>query len=500
MARVFKLSKSRLLAYRQCPKRLWLQTHRPELAEVDAATSAVMANGTEVGEVFRTLRPDGFLIDTDTLADALSITRQALRDKPGTPIFEATFEADDTLVRLDMLAPANRGFRLVEVKSSTSVKHYHLDDAAIQTWVAQRAGIPVNDVAIAHIDNRFIYPGSAHYAGLFAEQSINDEVAQRLPQVIHWIKDAQAMLAGTEPRLEAGAQCHDPFACPFIEYCAPAVDGPEFPVDILPRNHRLVNALKAEGYADLREVPDQRLENELHQKVLRVTKTGQAELDEEGRKFVRELPYPRFHLDFETIAFAVPRWQGTSPYQQVPFQFSCHVELVPGTVVPFAFLSTDGTDPRRPFAEALIKAVSISGLPGLNMANAQTAPILVYNATFERSRIKELAAAFPDLADQLGAINERIVDLLPIARAHYYHPEMRGSWSLKAVLPTIGAGLDYDGMAVANGGMAQDAYLELIAPETPENDREALRQGLLDYCALDTYALVQLAEFFARKS
>lgn len=499
MSHAFKLSKSKLLAFRQCPRRLWLQTHRPELAEVDKATSAVMASGTNVGEVFRSLYAEGVLIDTDTLGEALSMTRDVLRDSPTQPIFEATFEAGDVLVRLDMLAPTDGGYRLVEVKSSTSVKHYHWDDAAIQTWVAGQAGIPIADTAIAHIDNRFIYPGDEQYQGLFAEQSINDEVAERLPQVIHWVRDAQAMLADAEPCIEVGAHCHDPFSCPFINYCSPAVDGPEFPVDILPRNYRLVNVLKAKGYADLREVPDELLEKELHQKVLRVTKTGRAELSEDGRAIVRALLYPRFYLDFETIAFAVPRWKGTWPYQQVPFQFSCHMELGLGTVAPVFFLSTDGEDPRRAFAEALIKAVGVSPYPGMNVANIETAPVLVYNAAFERSRIKELVTCFSDLADELLAINERMIDLLPITREHYYHPEMRGSWSLKAVLPTIGAGLGYEGMAVANGGMAQDAYLELISPETSECRREELRQGLLDYCALDTYALVQLVEFFSKE-
>ncbi len=499
MPKVFKLSKSKLLAFRQCPKRLWLQTHCPELAKVDDGTLAIMASGTNTGEVFRSLYANGVLIDAETLSEALSMTIDVLHESQNAPIFEATFEAGDVLVRIDMLAPSAHGYRLVEVKSSTSVKNYHLDDAAIQTWVAKQAGLEIIETAIAYINNRFVYPGESQYEGLFAEQCINEEVAERLPQVIHWVREAQSMLAEIEPRIMAGEQCYEPFSCPFINHCTPIGDIPEFPVDILPRNYRLVNALKAEGYVDLREVPDERLEKSFHQKVLRVTKTGQAELSEEGRAIARALPYPRFYLDFESIAFAVPRWKGTRPYQQVTFQFSCHVELAPGTHVPLSFLSMDGEDPRRAFAEALIKAVNLKALPGLEVTSIERAPVLVYNAAFECSRIKELAAFFPDLTDELLAINDRIVDLLPIARAHYYHPEMRGSWSLKAVLPTIGAGVGYEGMTVADGGMAQDAYLELVASDTPACRREELRQGLLDYCALDTYALLQLVEFFSKE-
>lgn len=498
MSRQYKLSKSKLLAFRQCPKRLWLQTHHPERADYDDATTAIMAAGTEVGEVFRTLYPAGVLIDGEDLGDALLKTRDLLQAEPKRPIFEATLEACDVLVRVDMLSPEADGFRLVEVKSSTSVKPYHLDDAAIQTWVVTQAGIPVKQTAIAHIDSRFVYPGNSEFSGLFTEQAIDPEVSERLPQVVRWVSDAKAMLAGDEPCITAGDQCHQPFDCPFLAYCAPNVDEPEFPVEILPRNYRLVAQLKDEGYSDLREVPEERLAREIHRKVLRVTKSGQAELSDEGRRIARSLPYPRYYLDFETIAFAVPRWVGTRPYQQVPFQFSCHVELAPGIVAPSAFLSTDGADPRRAFAEALIEAVNPKIFADMPVSGSKPGPVMVYNATFERSRINELAAYFPDLADKLVAINERIADLLPITREHYYHPEMRGSWSLKAVLPTIGADLSYDGMAVANGGMAQEAFLEMIDPETPVDRKEELRQGLLDYCALDTYALLQLVDFFSK--
>lgn len=499
----FKLSKSRLLAYRQCPRRLWLQTHRPELAMADTASAAWMASGTEAGEVFRSLHPEGILIDTDDLGEALRQTRTLLASQPRKALFEATLEAGDVLVRIDLLAPDEAGYRLVEAKSSTSVKDYHLDDAAIQTWVAQAAGLSVTGTAIAHINREFVYPGQQHYQGLFAETRIDQEVAARLPFISSWVKDAQATLAGKEPDIPPGEQCEQPFSCPFWMHCQPATSGTaDYPVTILPRSQRLVEELKREGYADLREVPEERLENERQRTVWRATQSGQAIVGEEIRYLARTLPYPRYYLDFETIAFAAPRWAGTRPYQQVPFQFSCHTEIASGIVLPAAYLDCDGNDPRRDFAETLIATVDPAKLAKMGLdapagASPQPGPILVYNAAFERSRISELAAAFPDLAPALHAINTRLVDLLPPTRAHYYHPAMHGSWSLKAVLPTIEPGLAYEGMAVANGGDAQTAYLELISPETSAERRAALRQGLLDYCALDTYGLLRLVAFFA---
>lgn len=502
----FKLSKSRLLAYRQCPRRLWLQTHHPELAIADTASTAWMASGTEAGEVFRSLHPEGMLIDTDNLGEALRETRMLLASQRRQPLFEATLEAGDVLVRIDLLAPDEAGYRLVEAKSSTSVKDYHLDDAAIQTWVAQTAGLSVTGTAIAHINREFVYPGQQHYQGLFAETRIDQEVAARLPFISSWVKDAQATLAGKEPDIPPGEQCEQPFSCPFWVHCQPATSGTaDYPVTILPRSQRLVEELKREGYADLREVPEERLENEHQHIIWRATQSGQAFVGEEIRSVARALPYPRYYLDFETIAFAVPHWAGTRPYQQVPFQFSCHIELAPGIVLPVAYLECAGNDPRRDFAETLIATVDPAKLAKMGLDTpagvaAQASPILVYNAAFERSRISELATAFPDLTPALHAINARLVDLLPLTRAHYYHPAMHGSWSLKAVLPTIEPGLAYDGMEVTNGGDAQAAYLELIAPETPTARREAVRQGLLDYCALDTYGLLRLVAFFSGKN
>lgn len=498
MSRTFKLSKSRLLSYRQCPKRLWLQTHSPELAEVSESTAAIMSAGTSAGEVFHSLYPEGILVDCEDLGEALRLTQRLLEEHPKAPIFEATFEAGDVLVRLDMLAPSEDGFRLVEVKSSTRVKDYHLDDAAIQTWVARQAGIPVSETCVAHINNQFVYPGDQNYQGLFVEQQVNAEVAERQEQIIHWVRDAQTMLANPEPCIAPGEQCTLPFACPFLCYCDPATEAPEYPVEMLPYGGKLIAELKEAGFNDLRDVPEERLSKEKHLRILRATKSGTPELAQEGRDIARHLPYPRFYLDFETIAFAVPQWANSRPYQQIPFQFSCHVEPAPGFSMPSAFLSTTNEDPRRPFAEALIAALKPKFLEEFELDSLPPGPVLVYNASFERTRVKELAAHFPDLAEDLLAINERMVDLLPIARNHYYHPEMKGSWSIKAVLPTIGSGLDYEGMAVANGGMAQEAFSEMISPETSPERKEELRQGLLDYCALDTYALLQLVGHFSK--
>ena len=213
------LSKSRLLAYRQCPKRLWLQVHRPELQEVSGETVMAFGQGHTVGAVAQGLQPDRILIETDNLSEALVATRRVLAEQPGRPIFEATFEHEGLLIRADIMTPEADGYRMTEVKASTRVKDYHLIDCAIQTWVCQQAGIPITRTELAHVDTGFIYPGGGEYQGLFHAVDVNTDIEPILIEVSVWVDDAQRLLAEEEPAVETGPHCHAPFDCPLLGYC-----------------------------------------------------------------------------------------------------------------------------------------------------------------------------------------------------------------------------------------------------------------------------------------
>lgn len=449
-----------------------------ELAE------ARMRDGNHVGEVARDLFPGGTLIDTLDRNAALKLTSEELANGR-RPIFEAAFLVEDVLVRTDILLPTDKGGALLEVKSSTGVKDYYLEDISVQSWVMKEAGCFPERSVLMHINNAFVYPGNNQYQGLFTEVDVSGEVAMRIDYVPDWVAAARKTLARTEePDNEPGDQCTNPFPCPFIAHCLPPEADVEYPIEILPYDKKMAEQLRAEGYRDLRDVPEEKFSNPKHIRVHRVTKSGKAELDQEAIDAVRKLPYPRYYLDFETIAFSVPIWAGTSPYKQIPFQWSCHVEHADGTMTHLEFLDISGGDPRRAFAQTLIEAIGTSG------------PIVVYNAPFEGSRMKELAEAFPDLAAQLLSAVDRLFDLLPLARNHYYHPAMRGSWSIKAVLPTIAPELDYSNLSVSHGGMAQAAFLELIGAELSEGDKTELKTALLAYCKQDTLAMIKLQNAF----
>lgn len=484
----YGLSKSRIVAWKQCPKRLWLQIHRHDLLEVSDEAERGFQIGYEVGAVAQGLYLNGILIEDDSdLSAALLSTKAAIETHPGRPIFEATFQHDGLLVRVDVMLPTANGYRMVEVKSSTSVKPYHIDDCAIQTWVLGQNGIALNAVELAHIDTSFIYQGEGNYSGLFQHENLDEVIHPLLELVPEWIHQARDTLSGDEPAIAPGAQCDDPFECPFKTYCNRNIvqpEEPQFSLDILYRMQGAAKeALREKGYVDACLVPAEYL-NETQQWIQRVSQSGVADLAPQAALALQDLPYPRYYLDFETINLAVPRWANTSPYRtQVPFQWSCHIENSLGNLQHEMFLDVTGNDPRRACAEQIIAVLGNDG------------PVFVYFQSFEKGRIAELAQLFPDLSASLLAINERIVDLLPIAQANYYHPEMKGSWSIKAVLPTIAPDLDYTQLAVGNGGDAQEAYREIVHPDTPDARKLELTKGLREYCKLDTLAMVRLAWF-----
>ncbi len=472
------LSKSRIISHRQCPKRLWLTVHRPDLLNNTNNQVAIQA-GQTVGVIARNLVPGGVLIDAEDLRLALQQTTRALAAKPRAPIFEGTVQHDGVLVQADLLIPQARGWRMVEVKSSASVKPYQVEDAAIQSWVLREAGIPLVGEGIAHINTAFVYPGDDDYDGLLVEQRQNEAVAALLPEVPQWVEAARKTLSSKrEPKIEPDAQCTDPFPCPFQAHCIPEQDG--YPVDILPYAGKLAAQLRAEGYADLRDVPQERLSNPRHLQIWRATRNGKPFLNPALRETLRALPYPRYYIDFETLNPAIPLWAGTRPFQQIPFQWSCHIQQQDGSVQHQAFLADGPDDPRPEFIRSLLAAVGTSG------------PVLVWNQTFEQTRLQELAAAFPKLAGKIQKVIDRLVDLLPLFREYYYHPDMRGSWSIKAVSPTIAPDLAYDDLDVGDGMQAQEAFRFILSQEIAADLKESKRQALLAYCERDTLAMVRV--------
>ncbi len=483
---------------------MWLELNARIEPQHSTAAQSRIDTGHQVGDIARQLAdPEhkGVLLDAqrDGFENVFKRTAELLQTPQ--PIFEAGFKTDNALAFADIMLPdAQSGaneWHMVEVKSSGSVKAYHLDDIAIQSHIARQAGVPLKTVALAHIDTSFVYPGNGKYFGLLKASDLTEATFARSEEIATLITEAQHVAELPEaPDIAIGPQCHKPFECGFLFYCAEGLAIGEtegaadagFDINVIPGPYTKDFRLFKEAHPDaaLADIPEALL-NDMQKRVRDCSLTGEIYFDADAaKKSTHPNKRPAYFVDFETINLAVPIWAGTKPYQQIPFQYSLHVLDENNQLQHCEFLDLSGEDPSRQFAETLIQHMGEHG------------PVYVYNAAFEGGKLAELANRYADLSPALLAIRKRLVDLQPITKHNYYHPDQYGSWSIKNVLPTVAPELSYQQLnGVQDGQMAIDAYYEAIQPETTPARKAEIHNQLLAYCKLDTLAMVKLWEYLA---
>ena len=351
----------------------------------------------------------------------------------------------------------------------------------------RNVGLNIKSISLGHIDKQFVYQGDGDYADLLIAEDITDEAIELEAQVVALIADARVAAGGYMPDLPVGAHCSKPYDCQFFGYCWP-VDA-EYPVMGLGGGKAKLATWVEAGCRDIRDVDIESITSPGQHRIHRISCSGEAEVLDGARMELEALAYPRYYLDFETIGPAVPIWKGTRPYKAIAIQWSCHIDDGPTgnsseSLRHEEFLDLSGEPPMRPLAERMIECLGESG------------PILMYT-TYEKTVITEFMTMFPDLADPLEKIIDRLVDLHPIVKEHYYHPNMLGSWSIKAVSPAIAPHMNYANLEGINEGMgASDGYLEAIDPNTSVERKAELEEQLLRYCKFDTEAMVEIVRFF----
>jgi predicted RecB family nuclease len=479
-----RITKSKFCAGVQCLKRLYFQVYQPELAaEPDAASEAIIQQGREVGLLARELFPGGVEVRSDRgLDQAIRATRELVANREIPAIFEGTFEDGGVLVRVDVLhRRADGRLRLIEVKSSASVKEEHLDDVAIQYRVLSRCGLDVGSCCLAHVNRSFVFRGgSVDPWRFFRIRNVTRQVAWLQPKLTFQLRAAFTVLSLSDaPDIAPGKHCTSPVTCEFYDRCNPS--RPDDHIGYLPRLHASAEeALEEMGVESIHDIPEDFELSEIQRRAAACVKSGEPWFSPELSSELDKLEYPLRFVDFETINPCVPRFAGMRPYDQLPFQWSVHVQRQPGAAPEHhEFLAPDATDPRRDFISSLCTALGENG------------SIVVYSS-FESQRLSELASWFPEFADRITAIQARLFDLLPVVREHVYHPAFGGSYSIKSVLPALVPEMTYDGMQVANGQDAGLAWESLVHEGLNCEERERIRKALLDYCEKDTFALVQL--------
>lgn len=479
-APALRLSKSRFTTGLQCHKRLWWTVHEPDAPELvpDAGLQARFDRGTRVGEVARTHVPGGVLIDLPhtELEARVEATRRALAEKPPA-IYEASFFENGVFVSVDILERTGGGYGVVEVKSTSKLKDQHLSDAAIQANVVRAAGVPVEHVHVMHLNPECVHP---RLENLFARADVTETVQVLDRQIGHEVARQLETLAGPLPQVGIGDHCSTPYECPFMGRCWP--ERPEHHVSTLYYVGRKASQLVALGCERVHDVPEDFPLVPAARRQVMAVRSGRMVIEKSLARALVPFVSPLAFLDFETVAPAIPVWNGCRPYDAIPVQFSCFVEDGAGGHLHYEWLAEESGDPRRALARALVEAC------------AGASRVVVYNSTFEKRCLERLADGVPEHRAGLQSIRERLVDLLPVVRDHVYHPGFGGSFSIKRVLPALVPALGYHDLAIPDGDAASRALEQLLLePErfTPETDAE-LRANLLAYCRLDTWAMVEL--------
>lgn len=488
------LSKSRLISAWQCRRKLHLEKYHPELGEITTNMESLFAIGHQVGAISQQLygTADSVEIPFNRKMGLMVAETKALIDGGADfPIFEATFQYDGILVRVDVLVPGENGWRAIEVKASTSVKDYHVLDCAIQDWVMRHVGLNVESISLAHINNQFVYPGDENYEGLLVQEDLTDKVRTLEPGVVDLIVIARDAVTGPMPVVNVGPHCSKPYDCQFQSYCWPS--DTDYPIKGLGGSKARLAEYVALGCRDIRDVDVDSIAAETQLRIHRVTIAGIPEVLDGAREILEPLAYPRYYLDFETIGPAVPFWAGTRPYAAVPVQWSCHIDDGAGdgslqSLRNEEFLDLSGDAPMRALAERLIECLGESGA------------VLMYT-NYEEGVIRRLIELFPDLTEPLQKIIDRLFDLHPVVRDNYYHPKMLGSWSIKAVTPCIAPHMNYAELeGISEGMAASDGFIEAIDPETAPGRKAELEEQLLRYCRFDTEAMVEIVRFFTKNT
>jgi hypothetical protein len=479
----YRLSKSGFVKGWKCPNLLWWYVHDREAPEFvpGPALRGRLEQGQVVGALAQQQVAGGVLIDLPHTAvdERVAATREAIQGG-ALAIYEASFLADDVFVTVDILERVNGAFNLIEIKASTGLKEEYLPDAAIQTHVANRSGLDVHRSQVMHLNKDCRYPDLSN---LFTRQDVTKKIEPLLCHVPEQIARQLDLINGPEPPIAIGEQCLGAHECPFRGRCWPDMSG-DHVGSLAGVGLRKTWELMQQGFHSIHDLPADAKIPKVAQRQKRAVLKNEMIVGPKLGEALARFESPVAFLDFETLNLAIPVWRGCRPWQQVAVQFSCHVETERGVYMHHEFLAQPGRDPRELLALALIDACR----------GARS--VVAYWASFERDRITELAETLPHLAGQLDGITTRLVDLHTVVKDHVYHPDFHGSFSIKEVLPALVPELSYDGLEIADGETASYELARLLLkPDTLSvHDTKTLRSDLLDYCELDTWAMVKLLE------
>jgi CRISPR/Cas system-associated exonuclease Cas4 (RecB family) len=482
------LSKSKYIDGLLCPKLLWYEYNRKnKISPPSAELQEAMKQGTIVGKSAQKLFSDGIKIERDF--DPVKMNEKSFRElNKRKPLFEAGFTYKNAYALADILVPVDGdAWELIEVKSSTSVKEDHLYDVAFQKYVYEGRGIKIQKCYIMHIDKGYVRKGELELDKLFRKEDVTTDVDRLVPEVEKNIESLIKMISGKEPDIKIGPQCVD--RCNLKDFCWRFL--PNENIFILRGNRKVVFDLLEQDILKIKDIPNNYDLNGKQSIQVQSHKANKAYIDKESlRYFLGELKYPLYFLDFETIGPAVPIYDLSRPYEEIPFQFSLHVVKNRGSKPEhYSYLAPGDADPRPEILKQLRELLGNSG------------SIIAYFAKYEKDRLEDAARAHPEFKDWVKKTSNRFVDLLvPFKNFFYYNPAQQGSASMKYVLPAL-TGITYNDLEIKAGGMARFEYMRVtFGGKAEQEDRQRVRNALEKYCALDTRGMIEILNALEKAS
>ena len=475
------LTKSKYIIGLQCPRCLWVMMHeKARIPEPDAATQHLFDQGHLAGNLAKSCFPGGIDISEDDFMKNINTTKELLKKRK--PLFEAGIMADNLYSRADVLRPAKKdAWDIIEVKSSTQVKDVHIQDVAFQKHCYEKANLKINKCFLMHINNKYVRKGKIDPKQLFIIEDITEQVNQEITGIQDRIKELfKAINKPKCPEIKIGPFCSKPYECALTHECWNFEDNSVFK---LYSDTKKGFELFDNGITNIKDIPDDYKLTTNQQIQKTCEKTKKPFIDQERIKgFLNSLKYPLYYLDFETYSTTIPLYDDLKPYQQLPFQFSLHIQEKNGEITHKEFLAEGKGDPRKEIMKALKESLGEKG------------HIIVYNQGFEIGRLREMAEVIPGYKAWTESIIQRITDLLvPFRKFYYYSPKQQGSASLKKVLPAI-TGKDYSHLEISEGETASLQYLNITHGEVTEEEKKKVRKQLLEYCCLDTEGMVWIVD------
>lgn len=480
------LTKTKFVEFMKCNNISWLEENYKAILNDDNKNTS---DGILVGNLARNIFGDYVLIDSSKYDqnELVRETKKHIEDLTNV-ICEATFKYKDLLCKVDILKRnEDNTYNIYEVKASTYTgkldKNYLLD-IAYQKYVVTNSLVDVKDTYLVLLNPKYIKKGELELNKLFKIINVNEyltsiKVDKYIYEYFKYIKEPD------EPKIEVGSKCND---CKYNEYCFEKLNIKNDKNSIL----KLYNCRKKydyinEGILTFEDIYNTKYFddlNEFNQRIIDFYINKKDIYYDKNRikEFLSNIKFPIYFFDFETYQMPIPEFDNSKPYQQIPFQYSLHIMDSDYNLIHKEFLGDGITDPRLALKNQMIKDLGDSGT------------IIAYNHSFEKTRIKELMDIFPEDRLVLEKINERFIDLAdPFQKCMYYNHLMRRT-SIKDVLPSIfptDPTLDYHNLEnVHKGDEASNAYLNL--KNLDEENKAIIRNSLLKYCCLDTYAMVKI--------